>query len=169
MTPEQQAAEMPDADLEERLDAANDAGTGKAAPSSAADLRSIGRMWREVFSDAAVLGRAEFILARREVGENVKGYGKSVVLFISGFAFLLLAGIFFTVGAVVALAKLIGFLWALLAVGAGCVIIGIILAIAGRSSARGLSLMPEKTLDRLSSDVDHLTMRMDEKMKAVQE
>lgn len=160
---------MPEADVEERREAVTGTADESAAPSPVADLRSIGRMWREVFSDAAVLGRAEFILARREVGQNVKGYGKSIVLFVSGFAFLLLAGIFFTVAAVVALAKLIGFLWALLAVGGACVAIGILMAVAGRSSARGLSLMPEKTLDRLSSDVDHLAMRMDEKMKAVQE
>jgi hypothetical protein len=121
--------------------------------------RSIVEALTEVVADASGLVRAEAQLARIETVDNAAKAGAAVVRIGIGAVFLVLALTFATVAMVVALASMIGLLWALLAVAGGSVLVGILLVATGRGALSGVSLMPRKSMARISADIDSLTSR----------
>lgn len=132
------------------------------APTTSADVRgrrSLVGTWTEVVADAGGLIRAEARLARMETADNLKAVGRGSAAIGAGAVLLMLALVFVTVAAVAALAVLIGLIWALLGVAVACAVIGALLVNAGQARLSGQKLLPERTLKRMSNDLDRLAAR----------
>jgi hypothetical protein len=121
--------------------------------------RSIVETWIEVFADAGGLVRAEARLARAETAENLKALGRQTAKLVAGTVLLAMALVFLTVAAVAALAQVTGLLAALLIVTAGCVVVGAVLLRSGAGRLSGQSILPERSLGRMSRDLDNLAAR----------
>lgn len=132
---------------------------GPDLSSAAIPRRSIVDTWIEVVADAGGLVQTEARLARLEVSGNVSRIGRESAKIGAGALFLSLAAIFATVAAVVALAAFIGMLFALLVVMAICGLVGIILVKAGAKGLSGASLLPDRSLGRMSRDLGKLSER----------
>lgn len=123
--------------------------------------RSIIDTWIEVFADISGLVRLEARLAREETAENFRGAGRSMMLLAAGGLMILVALVFASVAGVVALAVLIGTLWALLSVGAVCLVIGGLLIAAAQRRLERQSFLPERALTRMASDLQNMADRVD--------
>ena len=123
--------------------------------------RSIIDTWIEVFADISGLVRLEARLAREETAENFRGAGRSMMLLAAGGLMILVALVFASVAGVVALAVLIGTLWALLSVGAVCLVIGGLLIAAAQRRLERQSFLPERALTRMASDLQNMSDRVD--------
>lgn len=121
--------------------------------------RSIVDTWIEVFADAGGLVQTEARLARLEISSNVSQMGRQSAKLGAGVLLLSLALIFATVAAVVALAAWIGMLAALLLVMAACALTGYLLLRAGIDGLSGSSLMPDRSLGRISRDLGRISAR----------
>lgn len=124
-----------------------------------APRRSIVDTWVELFADAGGLVRVEAALARAETAQNLKAVGKQSAKMAAGFALLLMALIFLTIAAVVAIAHFIGYLPALLLVMALCAGGGVALMISGKNALAGQTILPERVLNRMARDLDVLAER----------
>lgn len=124
-----------------------------------APRRSVIDTWIELFADAGGLVRVEAALARAETAQNLKAVGKQSAKLAAGFALLLMALIFLTIAAVVAIAHFIGYLPALLVVTALCVGAGLGLMISGKTALAGQTILPERVLHRMGRDLDLLADR----------
>lgn len=124
--------------------------------------RPLSEMWTEVAVDFSSLLKAEAKLARREVKQNIAGYARAGAFMVVGAGMLLVAVIFLIVAAVVALAKFIGWIPALLLVAAIVAAVGIIGILYGSRRLKVLSPLPEQSLHRIAADVDRITRRADE-------
>lgn len=122
-------------------------------------LRPVLRMWTEVANDAQMLVRSETKLTRDEIGANVKSYAISIGLVAVGAGLAALAVVFLLVAAVVALAQLIGILWALLVLGGGCLLVAAVLILVARAILARTSLLPKKSIDRISTNISQMTAR----------
>lgn len=132
------------------------------APTATADApgrRSLVGTWTEVVADAGGLIRAEARLARMETADNLKAVGRGSAAIGAGAVLLMLALVFVTVAAVAALAVVIGLIWALLGVAVVCAALGIWLLNAGQARLSGQKILPERTLKRMSNDLDRLAAR----------
>ena len=123
--------------------------------------RSIIDTWIEVFADISGLIRAEARLAREETAENFRGAGRSMMLLAAGGLLVLVALVFVAVAGVVALGAVIGTLWALLAVGLVCVLIGWLLIAAAQRRLEVQSFLPERALSRMAGDLQNMADRVD--------
>jgi len=126
-----------------------------------APRRSILGTWAEVVADAGGILRTEARLARLETADNLKGAGRNALKMGAGLLLLAIAVIFLAVGAVVALAAVIGLGWALLAVALANAAAGGLLLWQGQAGLAGARLLPERTMARLSSDLERLGERAD--------
>ncbi len=126
---------------------------------AATPRRSIIATWTEVFADLGGLIRAESRLARLEISRNASNIGRESAKVVTGALFLLLAAIFGTVAAVVALAAYIGWLWALLAVMALCAVVGIVVLKMGINGLSDASLLPDESFERIYGDLAWLSNR----------
>lgn len=124
-----------------------------------APRRSIVDTWIELFADAGGLVRVEAALARAETTQNLQAIGKQSAKLAAGFALLMMALVFLTISAVVAIAHFIGYLPALLLVTAGCVGAGLLLMQSARTALAGLTILPERALNRMARDLDVLAER----------
>ena len=123
------------------------------------ERRSLIETWTEVVNDAACLLQLEVGLAREETAANVKALGRGTFKVIAGGLMCMTALIFAAVAAVVGLAKVVGLLWALLAVALGCVAIGLVLIWAGRSTLSETKILPDESIHRVSADLKQLSAR----------
>lgn len=135
-----------------------DAGAG-------APRRSILRTWSEVVADAGGLLRAEVSLARLETAANLRSVGRNALKMGVGLLLLAIAVIFLAVGAVVALAAVIGLGWALLAVAMANAAAGAWLLWRGQTGLAAISLLPERAMARLSHDLERLGERADRRTR----
>jgi len=130
-----------------------------AEASSEAPPRSIAETLTEVAADASSLMRAEMTLAGIETRDNASALGGAVARIALGAVFIALAITFLTVAGVVALASLLGLLWALLIIAGTVAVLGFILIAAGQSAARKQRLLPVQAIARIASDIDSLQAR----------
>lgn len=121
--------------------------------------RPLMAMWREVYGDMVALFRSEAILARLEAKQNLRNYAMAFALFGVALVLLVMTAVFLLVAGIVALAHLIGLLWALLVIGLGCAIVALILLLRGRMLLRSSSLLPVHSMNRLSADIKMLKER----------
>jgi uncharacterized protein (DUF58 family) len=94
-----------------------------------------------------------------ETADNLKAVGRGSAAIGAGAVLLMLALVFVTVAAVAALAVVIGLIWALLGVAVVCAALGIWLLNAGQARLSGQKILPERTLKRMSNDLDRLAAR----------
>jgi hypothetical protein len=123
---------------------------------SGAPRRSIVETWTEVVADAGGLVRAEAALARAETAANLKAFGVQSAKLAFGMALLMLAMVFLTTAAVAALAVFTGWLVALLIVGGLCIAVGLLLVSRGRAALSDQQILPERSLKRMSRDLERL-------------
>lgn len=128
---------------------------------SGAPRRSIAETWTEVVADAGGLVRAEAALARAETAANLKAVGIQSAKLVAGLAFLMLALVFLTTAAVAGIAIFTGWLVALLIVGGLCIASGLLLLLRGRAALSGQQILPERSLQRMSRDLERLAERGD--------
>jgi hypothetical protein len=121
--------------------------------------RSIVDTWVELFADAGGLVRVEAALARGETAQNLKAVGRESAKMVAGFALLIMALVFLTIAAVVAIAHFIGYLPALLVVTLMCVAGGAGLILSGKNRLSGQTILPERTLARMARDLDAIADR----------
>ncbi len=131
-----------------------------------APRRTILGTWTEVIADAGGILRAEAALARLETADNLKGAGRNALKMGAGLLLLTIAVIFLAVGAVVALAAVIGLGWALLAVALVNAAAGALLLWQGQAGLARVSLLPERTMARLTGDLERLGGRADRRREA---
>lgn len=127
----------------------------------ASPRRSIIDTWLEVFADLSGLVQVEARLAREETAENIRGAGRSIMLLAAGGLLVLVALVFVAVAGLVALAAVIGMMWALLAVAAISVLIGILLIAAAQRRLERQSFLPERALSRMAGDLQSMADRVD--------
>jgi uncharacterized membrane protein YqjE len=132
-----------------------------------APRRSILGTWAEVVADAGSLLRTEAALARLETADNLKGAGRNALKMGAGLLLLAIAVIFLAVSAVVALAAVIGLGWALLAVALVNAAAGGWLMWQAQAGLADISLLPERTMARLSHDLEWLGERADRRNRPV--
>jgi hypothetical protein len=131
-------------------------------PSSATGAqgrRSLVGTWTEVLADTGGLLRAEARMARIETSDNLRSLGHSGAAIGAGLVLLTLALVFATVAGVVALAAVIGLVWALVGVAVLCLGGGLALVSGGLGRLSRQALLPERTLQRVSDDLDRLAAR----------
>lgn len=131
-------------------------GVTGAAPT---ERRSIVQTWTEVFADAGGLVRAEAALARAETAGNLNAIARESAKVVVGGMLALMALVFLTVSAVVALAYFTGLLLALLIVALVCLGAGWLLVKQGLDGVSGLPVLPERSLRRMGNDLDMLADR----------
>ena len=129
--------------------------TGAAEPRR----RSIVETWTEVVADAGGLVRAEAALARAETERNIRLIGRESAKILVGGMLALMALVFLTIAAVVALAEFIGLLPALLVVAGFSLGAGWLLISRGLEGVSGQSILPERVLKRMGRDLDRLADR----------
>ncbi|WP_374385900.1 phage holin family protein [Sandaracinobacter sp.] len=121
--------------------------------------RSIVETWTEVVADAGGLVRAEAALARAETERNLKLIGRESAKIVIGGMLALMALVFLTIAAVVALSEFIGLLLALLVVAVLCLGAGWLLVSKGLDGVSGQPILPERVLKRMGRDLDLLADR----------
>ena len=121
--------------------------------------RSIVETWTEVVADAGSLVRAEAALARAETERNLKLIGRESAKIVIGGMLALMALVFLTIAAVVALSEFIGLLLALLVVAVLCLGAGWLLVSKGLDGVSGQPILPERVLKRMGRDLDLLADR----------
>ena len=142
-----------------RPDPQADGASGAGEAPGAEPRRSIRATFTEVVADASGLVRTEAALARAETSANVRAIGRSSAVIGAGAVLMAVALIFLTVAGVVALASWIGMLWALLVMALLCGGLGFALVAHGQSRLSTQAILPERTLNRMSADLQKLAAR----------
>lgn len=124
---------------------------------AASGRRSIVDTWTEVIADAGGLIRAEASMARLETGQNVRAFGRQAAKLGAGAVLMGVMIVALSVAAIVALAHFVGLLPALLIVALLCGIIGMLLIRAGADALASQRLLPERTLSRMSRDLERIS------------
>ena len=119
--------------------------------------RSFVDTFTEVVADAGGLVRAEAAMARLETGENLRGFARQSAKIGAGVVLLSVTIVMLAVAGVVGLAYLIGTLPALLLVAGVCALLGIWLLRNGLDGMGAQRLLPERTLSRMSRDLERLS------------
>lgn len=123
------------------------------APDEPSLLQSV----RRVVADASTLVRTEAALARLETTENAAVAVGVLARFGLVGLFLGLSIMFVVLAALVALAGAIGWIPAFLVLAAVQAAAGLLLLAWTRRRAAGLSILPERTIDRISKDLKALS------------
>ena len=117
---------------------------------------SVGELLREVSRDLSTLMRQELDLAKAEIKEEVVKAGKGAgMLGGAGFAGYMVL-LFASIALWWALANVMDQGWAALIVAGVWAVIGVVLAILGRSRLRAVRPKPERTMDTLKQVPDAL-------------
>ncbi|MCG2841340.1 phage holin family protein [Sandaracinobacter sp. RS1-74] len=127
------------------------------AASAAPGRRSFVDTWTEVAADAGGLIRAEAAMARLETGENLRGFAGDAARIGAGALLISVTIVLLAVAAVVALAHLVGMLAALLIVAGICAVAGWLLVRSGKEAISTRRLLPERSLSRMSRDLERLS------------
>ena len=134
-----------------------DADGGAAFGGSAPGRRSFVDTFTEVVADAGGLVRAEAAMARLETGENLRGLARQSAKIGAGAVLLSVTIVMLAVAGVVGLGYLIGTLPALLLVAGVCALLGFLLLRNGLDGMSSQRLLPERTLSRMSRDLERLS------------
>ena len=117
---------------------------------------SVGELLREVSQDLSTLMRQEVDLAKAEIKAEVSKAGKGAGMLggagFAGYMVLLFASIALWWG----LANVMDEGWAALIVAAVWAVVGLVLALMGRSRLREIRTTPERTMDTLKQVPDAL-------------
>ena len=112
---------------------------------------------RRVVADTSLLLRSEAALARLETEANARALASVAARFGAGLGLVVIALLFLLSAGLVLLATAVGWVPALLGLalllGAG----GLLLLRSGQRDARGLQLLPERSLARLAADLRALS------------
>jgi len=105
-------------------------------------------------SEVSYLVQTELRLARTEIGDKL-GKVATGSAHVGAGAVLALAGLIVLLLAVVKWLDIAGLPteWSLLLVGAGVVLLGVMLLLRGTRSMKGSNLVPHRTLDQLKADL----------------
>jgi hypothetical protein len=105
-------------------------------------------------SEVSYLVQTELRLARTEIGDKL-GKVATGSAHVGAGAVLALAGLIVLLLAVVKWLEIAGLPteWGLLLVGAGVVLLGVMLLLRGTRSMKGSNLVPHRTLDQLKADL----------------
>lgn len=125
--------------------------------SDASGRRSLVDTVTEVVADAGGLLRAEAAMARLETGENLKGIAVESAKIGAGAVLLSVTIVMVAVAGVVALSYWVGMLPALLLVAAVCALIGTWLVRSGSDGMSAQRILPERSLARMSRDLERLS------------
>jgi hypothetical protein len=116
--------------------------------------RSIAGLFSDLARDFSRLFRQEIDLAKAELAEKASALGTGVAMVVAGglvawagFLFLLAAG-------VIGLSEVVEPWLAALIVGGGVLILGIVLALVGKSRFKADNLVPRRTLRTLKDDTE---------------
>ncbi|MQA83593.1 MAG: phage holin family protein [Streptosporangiales bacterium] len=141
---------MPDPNTDPSTDRAADRASQQGAPQQ--QEASLGQLVGEVTADVQKLFRQEFELAKTEFRVEAAKAGKAAgMLGGAGFAGYMVA-LFASLAAVFALATLVGLGWAALAITGGWAVVGVVLFAIGRARLRGVSPVPQQTVETLKED-----------------
>lgn len=116
--------------------------------------RPLASVATRVISDIAYLVQTEIRMARAEIADKLGRAGKGGALIGAGVV-LLLPGIFVLLLDVARWIEIAGLRqeWSLLLVGGIAAVIGIILALAGTSSIKAASPIPDRTMAQVRADI----------------
>jgi Putative Actinobacterial Holin-X, holin superfamily III len=105
-------------------------------------------------SEVSYLVQTELRLARTEIGDKL-GKVATGSAHVGAGAILALAGLIVLLLAVVRWLEIAGLPseWGLLLVGAGVILLGVMLLLRGTRSMKGSNLLPQRTLDQLKADL----------------
>lgn len=115
----------------------------------------------EVVADAGGLLRAEAAMARLETGENLRGFFRDAARVGAGVLLLSTTIVMLAVAGVVALSYWLGMLPALLVVAAVCALLGFWLVHSGVDSILTRRILPERSLARVSRDLERISEHAD--------
>lgn len=108
---------------------------------------------RRVVADTSTLLRAEASLARMETEANARAAAGVAARLAIGIGLLVIAVLFALMAGLVALALAFGWIESLLGLALLLAVAGGLLVVGGRRDARGLTLLPERTLGRMAGDL----------------
>jgi len=111
---------------------------------------------QEIVAGLGEIVRAEIRLARTEMTGKARRAGRAAILFGLGLAVLAVAGLLALVAAVAALALILPVWLAALSVSAVLLVIGGLMALAGRNRLRQVDARPAATIDSVKEDVEWL-------------
>jgi hypothetical protein len=134
-------------------EAGGDSPTAAQEDPPPAQLREL---WARVVEDGQALVRVEAEMAGLELRENLRAGMRSLGVAAAGYGFIALAAVLLSVAGVLALAAVVGILWALLFTGVGFAALGFALVQGGKRAAAGLNLLPSRSLHRMSEDLGRL-------------
>ncbi|MFA7440610.1 MAG: phage holin family protein [Sphingomonadaceae bacterium] len=130
------------------------------------ERRPLGNVWTEAFVDATRLFQTEVTLGQREIRDNLGAFGRAAAFGGVAILFSGLAIVFLLAAAIVALAMVIGLLWALLLTGIVSLLVAVVLAVTARATVRGRGLLPKRSIGRIRRDIAKLQNRTDDLQKA---
>ena len=122
--------------------------------------REPGALISDLLGDFNELVQKEIALAKGEIQENLSNK-------ISGAVWVAIGGVILLLGAIVALAGLVLFVgtfgiplhWSAFAVAAGVIVIGLIVAMSGKSKLEG-DLMPTRSIRQVGEDIKTVKEQM---------
>lgn len=126
----------------------------------APNTREPGALISDLLGDFNELVQKEIALAKGEIQENLSNK-------ISGAVWIAIGGVILLLGAIVALAGLVLFVgtfgiplhWSAFAVAAGVIVIGLIVAMSGKSKLEG-DLMPTRSIRQVGEDIKTVKEQM---------
>lgn len=135
---------------------------GEAPTADEEDLppAQLRELWARVVEDGQALVRVEAAMAGVEFRDNLRVGMRSLGVAAAGYGFIALAAVLLSVAAVLALAAVVGILWALLLTGVGFAALGFVLVQGGKRATAGLNLLPSRSLHRMSEDFGRLVARV---------
>lgn len=115
--------------------------------------KSIPQLTGELVTDIANLFRSEGRLMRTELNESVGRMASGVETMGAGIVLLLVALLVLVQALIIALAEWLGAGWASLLVGGVLALLGALMVAKARKDLAVRSLVPDRTLDQASKDV----------------
>ncbi|MDP2083883.1 MAG: phage holin family protein [Gemmobacter sp.] len=115
-------------------------------------MPSVTTLIEQLIRDLTELVRSEGRLAKAEIRDTIRTAVTGVSLILAAGALMLLAGMVLVQALVVALAQVMGPGWASLTVGIVLAVVGLAVFMAGRSSLKRATLLPERTIAQISRD-----------------
>lgn len=153
MAQEIKVTPTPDGAAQERTARVKPVATPATTPDMA-DEPSLGELFKELAQESSTLVKQEMALAKAEMRENLRAFGKDAVMLAAGGSILLVAMLVFTAFLVAGLGDMLGdeyWLGALI-VGVVYAIVGGVLLMRGKSGMQKDDLRPEQTIESLQED-----------------
>ena len=128
--------------------------TGRDQPDE--QRESMGELLGQLANNSAALVRDEIDLAKQEMSEKLTRFRSGVIITGIGALIGLVAILTLCAAAVIGLGNYVGPGYSALIIGAALALIGGVIAFAGISKLKQMSLKPEKTIETLQEDKEWL-------------